>query len=1045
MAMPKRNLRYHPAAVAIQWIVLCLALFAVASGGCGSGGGSGNPSAASRSIDLTPEQVTATSGAAPGYVDDKLCAKCHADLYDSYQHVGMAKSFFRPGEQPVIEDFKNNHGYHDESRRNYKMSLVDGQYIFERNQLDAKRRPINVFRRKVDWVLGSGSTSRNYLYQTESGELYQLPMAWYTQENRWGMAPGFERPDHPGIGRRVERECMFCHNAYPDVPTGSDVYATPQTFPESLPQGIGCQRCHGPGEAHVLAALEDATDPRVLSSIVNPAKLDAARREDVCYQCHLQPSVGLSGVRRFGRGDYSFRPGENLNDYLVQLDVVEAHQTVEERFVINHHPYRLMQSRCFKETEGGISCMACHDPHRAVPEELKVAHYRAACLKCHATDDCTVPPAELHTTKADDCVTCHMPRRRTQDVIHALTTDHRIQRRPSSDFLATLQEVEPAIEDVKFMNPAEAPKGPLAEVYRACAVLRAANWRHTAALAHLEQLLTDNEVNHVEPYLDLAEALIKQRRAADAQVVLEKLQARKMEHPQIEPWLGLALADQGFDDEAMAVLAKVVEAHPDNADAQFNLGWLYAKDQQFDKALDHFEQAVTLRPNMTMAWYYRGNVLAATNRLDEAVENYRQALDIEPAHRRAYTEIRKALMQLGQSAAAFRYWRVGAGQPAIAATSPDQPPEQTAPQNGKIEPLPIPSPPLAGLDPALADQISWGQQLIENAFKYEAPPNEVAAAFGALGQLYHANDLADSAEACYALAAELAPDEYRWPHLLGALHEKADKTDEAIAAYRQAHVLNAEYAPTAIRLGGVYVRLQRWEEASEQFEAALKSNPESAAALKGLGDVALARKQFEQAVERFETVLQKMPMAKGVHAQLAAAYRGLGQEDKAKQHDDDTGSDEVRDPDSLVDNLTKSAQAERIYLACGMFAIGVQRFDVADRVLRKAIETNPDSVQGHVNLGTALVKLDDNIEAIKHYQTALRLDPDNFPAHFNLGLILFRSDEFKRAIEHFEAAVKLRPESAEAKQWLEQTTAKVGGGAADENKSPDEKGADPKD
>ncbi|MBW3549201.1 MAG: hypothetical protein KY452_13855, partial [Actinobacteria bacterium] len=71
----------------------------------------------------------------------------------------------------------------------------------------------------VDWVLGSGHTSRTYLYATPGGELYQLPLAWYSQDGgHWAMAPGFDRPDHVGLLRPVRRECMFCHNAYPDVP-----------------------------------------------------------------------------------------------------------------------------------------------------------------------------------------------------------------------------------------------------------------------------------------------------------------------------------------------------------------------------------------------------------------------------------------------------------------------------------------------------------------------------------------------------------------------------------------------------------------------------------------------------------------------------------------------------------------------------------------------------------------------------------------------------------------------------------------------------------
>ena len=93
--------------------------------------------------------------------------------------------------------------------------------------------------------------------------------------------------------------------------------------------------------------------------------------------CHLQPSVALPGLRRFGRGDFSYRAGEPLSDYLVQVDVEEEGQAPSERFEINHHAYRLRQSRCFLESGGGVGCLNCHDPHRVVPRREEGASWEA--------------------------------------------------------------------------------------------------------------------------------------------------------------------------------------------------------------------------------------------------------------------------------------------------------------------------------------------------------------------------------------------------------------------------------------------------------------------------------------------------------------------------------------------------------------------------------------------------------------------------------------------------------------------------------------------
>ena len=196
-----------------------------------------------------------TGGAAPGYVADRACAICHRDIADSYREVGMARSFYRPRAAEMVETLDGPPFFHQPSGRYYEMRWQDDSLVFRRYRKDGNGEITALFERRVDWILGSGHTSRTYLYQTAAGELYQLPIAWYSQTGTWGMAPGYDNADHQGVTRRVRRECMFCHNGYPDVPVGADLPWAPQWFPAELPEGTGCQRCHGPGAAHARLAL----------------------------------------------------------------------------------------------------------------------------------------------------------------------------------------------------------------------------------------------------------------------------------------------------------------------------------------------------------------------------------------------------------------------------------------------------------------------------------------------------------------------------------------------------------------------------------------------------------------------------------------------------------------------------------------------------------------------------------------------------------------------------------------------------------------------
>ena len=633
---------------------------------------------------------TVTGGAAPGYVEDRACATCHPKLYRSYQDVGMAQSFFRPRPDKVIEDLEDNSFFHEASQSYYEMSRRNDRLFFKRYQLDEERKEINIFEEEVDWIVGSGHRSRVYLYQTEVGELFQLPLAWYTQSNGWAMAPGFDRPDHQGISRRIRRQCMFCHNAYPNAAEGSDAYGEPQVFPAELPEGTGCQRCHGPGAEHVRLTLREANTPeQIQASIVNPGRLSLKLRKDVCYQCHMQPAVALFGVRRFGRHDYSFRPGQSLDDYLMQVDVVEEGKEPSERFEINHHPYRLEQSRCYLESQGRLNCLTCHDPHRKVPQAERVAHYQAACLSCHQSEECGLgspdskhlvasPGGEDHPQEGGsplegsegtkeagtlseidpgDCVSCHMPQRRTQDVVQVVMTDHFIRRRPvGSAFLAPLEESEPIIKGVKFFDPKLAPTGALAEVYRAAAAVRA-EIGSAAAVDQLQEMLDVVQPAQVDPYLDLARGQLKYRRFAAAERTLVPILKHLPTHPLGRELLGIALAGLDRTEEAVKEMLGALEQNPGRAQLHFNLGRLLLRRGRTEESIRHLRQAVKARPNLVAAWFHLGNAGAQLGQPDKAIEAYQRALEIDPFHDGAYLAIGQTFLQKGDQANALRYWR----------------------------------------------------------------------------------------------------------------------------------------------------------------------------------------------------------------------------------------------------------------------------------------------------------------------------------------------------------------------------------------------------
>jgi tetratricopeptide (TPR) repeat protein len=557
----------------------------------------------------------------------------------------MARSFGRPSPATQIEDFTRARVFHAASRQHMELVPRDGGLLFRRWTTQNDGRPLHLLEQRVDYWLGSGNRARVYLYRTPGGELYQLPIAWYAQERRFGPAPGYDRPDHDGVLRRVRRECLFCHNAYPEVPAGADARHAPQVFPAHLPEGIGCQRCHGPGARHLAVVAEESARAefggtpldleRVRASIVNPARLDPARRDDVCFGCHLQPAVALPGLRRPGRGDWSFRPGEDLAEYLTQVDADYEGQAAGERFEINHHAYRLRQSRCFQQGAGKLSCLTCHDPHRKPSAEARAARVRAACLTCHAPH---ARPA-AGTQAREDCAACHMPKRRPQDVVHVVMTDHLIQRRPApeAERLAPRPEIDPVVTGVRLDEPRRHASGPPAEIARVAAVVAASG--AGPAVEQLERLLAAHAVDEPELRFVLAEGQLKRRRYAAAEATLRGVLARRPGDVQAEEWLALALAGQGRYDDAIAAWRALAAREHAGPEAWFNLGRVLLGRGRPAEALTALARVLELRPNLTAAWYQRGEALRALGRPSEARTAYEIALTLDPSYRRAQARL----------------------------------------------------------------------------------------------------------------------------------------------------------------------------------------------------------------------------------------------------------------------------------------------------------------------------------------------------------------------------------------------------------------------
>jgi predicted CXXCH cytochrome family protein len=615
------------------------------------------------------------------YAQVSRCAPCHAAHAAGFQKTGMGRSFYSARTAALTREPY----YHAPSETWFAMIELAGRVFQRRWQVGFDGKPANIEEKQIDFILGSGNHAQTFLHLTPRGTLQQLPLGWYAENGgTFAMNPGYDHPDYPGSTRAISYECMSCHNAYPKIPAANHEEGAEARYLAPLPEGIDCQRCHGPGDQHIATAGK--------AQILNPAALPPERALELCMQCHLETTSRLlpHSIRKHGRGHFSYVAGEPLADFELTFDRPAGLNHAVE---VAGGAYRFRQSPCFLKSNGKLLCTTCHNPHAIPRGEAAAAVYNKVCATCHASS---------HRAN-ENCVACHMPKTRTDDAVHILITDHRIQRPAATPADLTAAKAE------TYEDPATSYRGPVVPylppqvdpLYEAVAQVRDGSNLQAglpllaSAIARLKPPQSGFYVDLGEAYrasgdparaaqafeqallrspaslvilLKLGNARIETRQWDKAEAALRRATLRAPADPLAWGLLGWALWQQGQRVEARADLEKAVKLNTDSPELHNYLGSLLSGTGDPAGAERAFREAVRIMPGIAEWRTNLARLLASTGQIPEARFQFERAVRLKPSDAAGPYEYARLLAALGEEAEAEKHARAAVeADPSMAA------------------------------------------------------------------------------------------------------------------------------------------------------------------------------------------------------------------------------------------------------------------------------------------------------------------------------------------------------------------------------------------
>ncbi len=577
----------------------------------------------------------------------QTCKSCHWQVYETFIKTGMGQSWGIANKERSAADFQPSKALvYDSVKDYYYKPYWDGDSLTIMEYRLSGKDTVHKRLEKVSYIVGSGQHTNSHIINI-NGYLHQAPITFYTQKGKWDLAPGFEKGMSSRFDRKIELECISCHNGYPELADGSlNKY-------NQVSLGIDCERCHGPGGLHVAEKQKGNIVDTSLTpdyTIVNPRRLNTEEQNNLCQRCHLQ---GIS-VLNDGKSFFDFKPSEKLSNTMNTF--MPNYSGSENHMIMASHVERMKMSNCYVNS-GKMSCITCHNPHVSV-KYTPQQQYINACNSCHGEKNNCTEKLEIRNTKQNNCITCHMPKNGSIDIPHVAVTDHFIRRKPILEnknevvkfigmicynndkpdartraraFLEFYERYEPSQLFVDSARMYLQKSGVDLEKDADNDLIRIYFLeKKYASIISLVKNKKPGDFNEAWTLYRIGESYLNLKNNALSIAFLQQAVSLKKYALDFQNKLGKAYLLEKNMQEAKKVFSFIVSENPRNAEAQAGLGYLAMEEQNLQLAKQYLSTSLMLNPDQVQTLINLAVVLYQSNEKPLIKPLLLRALKLEP-------------------------------------------------------------------------------------------------------------------------------------------------------------------------------------------------------------------------------------------------------------------------------------------------------------------------------------------------------------------------------------------------------------------------------